>query len=127
MESAKLNALRYRSRRYHPTHLRANTRINDINPPEQHRALRFRILIGNARTKRTPTQVVEIIRARGTGAIGETSAARIRAFRKFLAKLLTDCGGGNCRTEETPWKLAPGFLAMMYLPAISKFLAFGIR
>ena len=32
-EEAKLNALRYRSTRYHPTHLRANPRISDINPP----------------------------------------------------------------------------------------------
>ena len=86
MESAKLNALRYRSRRYHPTHLRANTRINDINPPEQHRALWLRMLIGKASAKRTLLQVVEIIRARSTGAVGATSAARIRAFRDFLSQ-----------------------------------------
>ena len=130
MESAKLNALPYRSTRYHSTHLRPNTRISDITPPRtetsQYRTLRFRMLMCNARAKKTPTQVVEISGRRGHGAIEATSAARIRAFRHFLSEDETEQtpAAGNSGTDEIAVETHIVILAMMYLPAFSDFLVF---
>jgi hypothetical protein len=106
MESAKLNALRYRSTRYHPTHLRANTRISDINPPEQHRALRFRLLMGNARAKRISTQVVENSGGEGNGCY----RGDIRRPHPGILGILSEDEAGDRRREiagrtKSPWKL----------------------
>jgi hypothetical protein len=51
-----LNSLPCRSTPYHRPHIRTNERILDITPPEN----RFSRVMGNASTKATATQVIEI-------------------------------------------------------------------
>ena len=90
MELARLNALRYRSTRYHPTHLRANMKMTNITPPRtetsQQQALRIHILMGNARAKSTPTQVIETSGEEVAGVIQATDVARMRAIQYFLSE-----------------------------------------
>ena len=55
-EAKELNALPYRSTRYHRTHLRVNMRMTHKRTPDirsflQRQALRFHILMGNAGAK----------------------------------------------------------------------------
>jgi len=86
MEAEKLNAWRYRSRRYHPTHLRANTRISDINPPATPSVAPSNVDKAMRVPKERPRKLLRLIGGEGTGAVQATDVARIRALRDFLSK-----------------------------------------
>ena len=104
MELARLDALRYSSTRYHPTHLRANIRMTNITPPENRniptdaRRCRLRIPIGDARAKSQRTPVIEIKWIKSTRYYAaDGDSARMRAFQDFLSEDETDDqrGGGT--------------------------------